>query len=65
MGMLIKSNVDKLLESKGWTLYRLSKESKVSMTVIYNLGSREHGPTAETLIKIADALGVKVDALLR
>lgn len=65
MGQAIKSNVDKLLAAKGWTRYRLSKASGVSMTVIYSLDKKESGPTADTLVKIASALGVTVDELLR
>lgn len=65
MGLTIKSNVDKLLEYKGWTRYRLSKESGVSMTVIYSLDKKESGPTADTLVKIADAFGCTIDELVR
>lgn len=65
MGLAIKNNVDKLLEEKGWTSYRLSKESGVSMTVIYSLDKKKSGPTADTLVKIADALDVTVDQLVR
>lgn len=65
MGLAIKNNVDKLLEEKGWTSYRLSKESGVSMTVIYSLDKKKSGPTADTLVKIADALDVTIDQLVR
>jgi transcriptional regulator with XRE-family HTH domain len=65
LGTAIKGNVDKILEEKGWSRYRLSKESGVSMTAIYSLGQKESGPTADTLVKIADALDVTVDKLLR
>ncbi len=65
MGMAIKAKVQKLIESKGWTLYRLSKESGVSLTVLYSLDKKELGPTADTLVKLADALGVTVDELVR
>ncbi|MDF9844588.1 MULTISPECIES: helix-turn-helix transcriptional regulator [unclassified Paenibacillus] len=65
MGETLKKNVDELLKLKGWTRYRLSKESGVSMTVIYNLAQKESGPSADTLIKISNALGCTVDALVR
>lgn len=65
MGITIQNNIEKLLNVKGWTKYRLSKESGVSMTVIYSLSSKECGPTAETLLKLADALGVSVDVIVR
>lgn len=65
MGLSIKNNVQKLLDAKGWTIYRLSKESGVSLTVLYSLEKKQMGPTAETLVKLADALGVMVDELIR
>jgi DNA-binding Xre family transcriptional regulator len=65
MGTAIKNNVDKLLKSKGWTRYRLSKESGVTMSLIYSLGGKESGPSADTLLKIADALGCTIDELVR
>lgn len=65
MGLTIKNNVQKFIEAKGWTIYRLSKKSGVPLTVLYSLGEKKSGPTAETLIKISDALGVTVDELVR
>lgn len=65
MGLYIKQNVQRLINSKGWTIYRLSKNSGVSLTALYSLGEKRSGPTAETLVKIADALNVTVDELVR
>jgi len=65
MGHVIKTNINKLLDDKNWTRYRLSKESGVSLTAIYSLDKKESGPTADTLIKLADALGVTVDEIVR
>jgi DNA-binding Xre family transcriptional regulator len=65
MGTAVKNNVDRILQVKGWTRYRLSKESGVTMSVIYSLGQKESGPTADKLLKIADALGCTVDELVR
>lgn len=65
MGLAIKSNIQKILEAKGWTIYRLSKESGVSLTALYSLEKKQMGPTADTLVKLADALGVTVDELVR
>lgn len=65
MGTTVKNNVDRLLEVKGWTRYRLSKESGVTMSLIYSLGNKESGPNSETLIKLADALECTVDELVR
>lgn len=65
MGLAVKANIQKLLDAKGWTVYRLSKESGVPLTTLYNLDQRENGPGVKTLIKIADALGCTVDELVR
>ncbi|MDU5143553.1 helix-turn-helix domain-containing protein [Paenibacillus dendritiformis] len=65
MGTAVKKNVDRLLKAKGWTRYRLSKESGITMSVIYSLGEKESGPTADKLLKIANALGCTVDELVR
>jgi len=65
MGCAVKDNIQKIIEAKHWTLYRLSKESGVSLTALYSLDKKELGPTADTLVKLADALGVTVDSLVR
>lgn len=65
MGTAVEENVNRLLALKGWTRYRLSKESGITMSVIYQLGDKASGPTADKLLKIADALGCTVDELVR
>ncbi|GMA52579.1 hypothetical protein GCM10025857_39950 [Alicyclobacillus contaminans] len=65
MGRAIQDNVQRIIKAKGWTLYRLSKESGVSLTALYSLGKKKFGPTADILVKLADALGVTVDELVR
>lgn len=65
MGMTIGKNVQKILDAKGWTPYRLGKESGVSMTVIYSLREKKQGPNAETLVKLATALNVTIDELVK
>jgi transcriptional regulator with XRE-family HTH domain len=65
MGLAVAANVERLLREKGWTMYRLSKESGVSLTALYSLNDKKSGPTASTLLKIARALGVTVDELLK
>ncbi|MNC02421.1 helix-turn-helix protein [compost metagenome] len=65
MGTAVKGNVDRLLKQRGWTRYRLGKESGVTMSVIYQLGEKEKGLTADTLVKIANALECTVDDLVR
>ena len=65
MTLNIKKNVQRLLNSKGWSIYHLSKRSGVSLTALYSLDKKKSGPTTETLVKIADALEVSIDELVR
>ena len=50
------------LVERGWTRYRLAKESGLDTSLIYNL---EHGKgrnvSFASMAKIADALGVSMD----
>ncbi|KXT73140.1 hypothetical protein STRDD10_01615 [Streptococcus sp. DD10] len=50
------------LTERGWTSYRLAKESGLATSLIYNL---EHGKNRntsfDTMCKIADALDVSLD----
>ncbi|MCL6598960.1 MAG: helix-turn-helix domain-containing protein [Alicyclobacillus macrosporangiidus] len=65
MSSAVAENVQRLLKARGWTVYRLAKESGVSLTALYNLGKHTSGPTASTLVKIAKTLDVTVDELLQ
>lgn len=65
MGIQIEENINQLLEDRDWTIYRLSKESGVSLSALYSLGAKKRGPNAETLVKISNALDVTVDQLLK
>ncbi|MBE0335081.1 helix-turn-helix domain-containing protein [Paenibacillus sp. 23TSA30-6] len=65
MGQTIKENMQRMIDVKGWTIYRLSKESGVAVSALYNIGAKKQGPYAETLVKLAVALGCTVDELIR
>lgn len=65
MGASIQKNVNRLIERKGWTIYRLSKQSGVSLTALYSLGDKKQGPNAETLLKLSEALGVPIDEIVK
>ncbi|WP_025847659.1 helix-turn-helix domain-containing protein [Paenibacillus ehimensis] len=65
MGAAIEKNIQRLIEEKGWTIYRLSKNSGVSLTALYSLGGKKQGPNAETLVKLSKALGVSIDELVK
>ncbi|KGP80111.1 helix-turn-helix transcriptional regulator [Paenibacillus sp. FSL H8-0317] len=64
MGLAIEVNMQRLIDEKGWTIYRLAKESGVTVSALYNMGSKKQGPHAETLVKLSKALGVTLDELV-
>lgn len=45
MGLAIENNVDRLITEKGWTIYRLSKESGVAVSALYNIGKKDKAHT--------------------
>lgn len=55
---LMKLNV--LLEQKGWTVYRLAKESEIPFSSLNNLFKRNTQPTLPTLRKICSGLGISL-----
>ena len=63
---LIGKNIRKLRQEKGISQDRLSKLADLSLNTIVNIESGGYlNPTIETLTKIANALEVKVDDLIR
>lgn len=54
--------IEKMASDKGWTLYRLAKEAGLTPTLFYVLKKNNSKKlTFETVVKIADALGVSLD----
>ncbi|WP_433581424.1 helix-turn-helix domain-containing protein [Paenibacillus amylolyticus] len=64
MGLEIEANIKRLIDKKEWTIYRLSKESGVAVSALYNIGKKKQGPYAETLVKLSSALEVSLDELV-
>ena len=63
---MIGKNIRKLRQEKGISQDRLSKLADLSLNTIVNIESGGNlNPTIETLTKIANALEVKVDDLIR
>ncbi|MFR4583822.1 helix-turn-helix domain-containing protein [Clostridium cadaveris] len=61
--MFNRNLILKLLEAKGWTKYKLAKESGIPQSSLHDiLSGKIKNPTGERLKSIADALGVSVDA---
>ncbi|WFR63065.1 helix-turn-helix transcriptional regulator [Paenibacillus amylolyticus] len=64
MGLEIEANIKRLIDKREWTIYRLSKESGVAVSALYNIGKKKQGPYAETLVKLSSALEVSLDELV-
>lgn len=51
-----------MLSEKGWSAYKLCKKANIPQSTVSDiLTGKRKNPTAETLAKIADALGVSVN----
>lgn len=62
----IGENIRKLRQKKGMSQDRLSKEADLALNTIVKIETGENpNPTAETLAKIARALGVAIGDLFR
>lgn len=60
--MFNRCKLETLLNEKGWTKYRLAKESGLAQATVHDiLSGKKVNPNANTLAKIADALGVSVN----
>ena len=60
--MFNKEIIQNLMDSKGWTKYRLAKEAGLGQSTVHEIMSgKKESPNAKTLQKLATALGVTVD----
>ena len=65
MSMYLK-NLKKLRQKKGWSQEKLAKEADISYNTLIKIErGRIKNPKLETLIKLAKALGVSIDELIR
>lgn len=56
--MNAQQRIRMLMEERGWTDYRLSKESGLSHSTITNMFTRNNAPTLPTLEAICTAFGI-------
>lgn len=62
----ISANVKRLRAEKGYSLEKLARLADVSLNTIVKIeNGANHNPTIETLIKVAKALEVEVDDLIK
>lgn len=65
IGEAVSKRINELLFSKGWSLYKLSKESCIPLSTLKNLYvGHTKCPTLSIIFKISDALGVSVTDFL-
>ena len=56
----IIGRIDELCKIRGWSRYKLSQQSGVSMSTIANLYKRTDMPTIPTLMSLCDAFGISL-----
>lgn len=52
------ARIKELMKERGWTDYRLAKESGLSQSTISNMFNRSTAPSIQTLQSICDGLGI-------
>ena len=53
-----QQRIRQLMDERGWTIYRLAQESKLSQTTISNIFKRNNQPSIPTVNAICDACGI-------
>lgn len=56
-----QQRIRQLMDERGWTIYRLAQESKLSQTTISNIFKRNNQPSIPTVNAICDACGITLD----
>ena len=54
----VLERLQKLMEARGWTMYRLAKESGLTESTIANIYRRNAIPSIETLSRICTGFGI-------
>jgi transcriptional regulator with XRE-family HTH domain len=53
-----QKRIKQLMEDRGWTDYRLAKESNLSHSTVTNMFNRNNAPTLPTLEAVCQAFGI-------
>ena len=56
--MDVLERLDRLMKARGWSMYRLAKESGLSESTVANIYRRNAVPYIDTLEKICQGLGI-------
>ena len=60
---VLRTNLEILLDSKGWTVSDLQRATKDPMMTLHNIVNGRNLPRAGILLRIAKAFGVTIDDL--
>lgn len=64
LSQILRTNVERILESRGWTMSRLANEIGMSPTQLSSILIGRNSPTLKVIEKIAAGLDVSVARLL-
>lgn len=56
--MNVQNKIKQLMDERGWTEYRLAKESGLSHSTVSNMFKRNNAPTIPTLELVCKAFGI-------
>ena len=56
--MDVKQRLKSIMDERGWTMYRLAKESGVAWTTIRNMYARNTEPSIQTLEALCAGMGI-------
>lgn len=57
----ILAKIDEYRERRGWTLYRLAKESGMQYSSLHSMFEKNTQPTIPTLTKLCKGLGISLE----
>ena len=61
---MFKDTFREIVQAKGLSLYKVSKDTKIPKTLIYDWASGEREPVSDYITTLADYLDCSVDYLL-
>ncbi len=58
--MDVKERIQQLIDERGWSIYRLAKETNVSWSTLRNMFKRNNDPSIYTLECICNGMGMSL-----
>lgn len=64
--MRMSENIKKIMADKGLSIYKVSKDSKVSVSYVWDIANgKSKNPSIEVLKKLSKGLGVRLEDLIK